>query len=903
MAAAVEQNEETISKPEGPVTAVGHPLKTAANNASQDPPVIPHITNNYVSLATILSNVVFHCYAELQTVLETLPSVTSDLARKRRVLNYIVSARQQLVKVYVLLKWAAVSQDISRCIDVVSWLTGQQNCFTNLVNVLFDVDRNLSGAKLRNSDIETALEVYKYGQPVQKWNGFKPPKPLSGQAVLKTLRDLNVLLSIRLALTEDLAPRYRQYEINDGRVKFTIDNSFVVDLGIADDSTEARFFLVDFYFIFDGTSTIPMDVKMKVEKFTNDMLTDQPLDTVFDWLLRFTQNYKLSHFHQQLTTMAQGFWSGFINHVFYPDKSLIVIQYWINRLGSKNIIEIGLLSSNSIGVRWLREGAAVPDHGVEFGQTNMDVEKLVLSIIDLHIAHTVQGIHRNLCHLVEDKRNKNPREKEAINQQGLVSLIPTNRLRIQLTGTRHTTLSIDPLSGRTVLNNPTQLILAAERSLNELIDLTNQGADILFKLRFISIQEEIITRAKAAGWVANNNVQVSHDEMKRYFSEYARIVFSLRLPSWPLSWFLLVSICTDSPPKWWLSRLQSKDKAWTITFLESIHVDQERDYIYDYNLFDDLSIFTTSRFKIQLLASALDAKNVQYNLFKVGKRPNLPAIMVNLKTLMKFSWARSSLFITLEDEKNILVQGKAKKSLESLNSMPSTSDGVVVDPANGKFALKIPFDDESDWSQFVDVLCRKLSRVERVVSYVELIKSMSLELVDASMKKITFAYGPGLSATIGWKDDGVINLELSPENPHLPVVSSLEAVLNDSGLLSMVHVLQNTLSLYRALGDFSSSSSSSSPPPIVVCRNVSEVKLIYPVSDVRVEIRIMRYKQSQVVYFSESTADSLVLKDVWERPGEGIVPLLKGLTCDFDKVSEVLKRIQQVLDSNYITIE
>lgn len=907
-----------------------HPLKNAS---MLEPPSIPHITSNYASVATIVSNVVFHCYAELQNILETLPSVNSDIARKRRFLNYLVSARQQLVKVYVLLKWAFVSNGISRCIDVVSWLTGQQNCFANVVNVLVDIDRNLAGAKLRNPDIETALEVFKYGRPIQKWLGFKPLKPLSPQIVLHTMRDLDVLLSIRLALAEDLAPRYRQYRISDGRVRFTIENSFIVDLGIADDSTEARFFLVDFQFVFDGSSStcIPLDVKLKLEKFINDMLNNKSLGTVFDWLLRFTQNYKLSYFHQQLISMANGFWSGFINHVFYSDKSLIVIQYWVSRLGSKNIIELGLLKTNLIGIRWLREGIVVSDHNIEFGQDNLDVETLVLSIIELHSQYSIKGIQHALSDLLGDRKFSNSynhghiksftgvghssssvdmtKEKD---ENAVAVLISQNRLRIQLTGTRYTILSIDPLSGRSVLSNSTQLLLAAERSLNDLQDLTGQGADILFKLRFISIQEEIITRAKAAGWVANSTVLISNDDMKKYFTDKAKLLFSLRLPSWPLSWFVLVSISINSPPKWWLSRLESKDKMWTITFLEPVYINQENPYVYAYNLFDNLAMFATSRFKIQLLTAALEAKSVIFSLFKIGdKKCGLPAVMVNLKTLMKFSWAHSSLLITLEDNSNsVLVQGRAKKSLSSLTSITSTSSGVILDPLNGKFSLKLSLDETSNWSQhFVDLLSRKLSQVERVVSYIELIKSMSLDLVDSSMEKITFLYSDNLYASISWKDDGVITLELSKDSPHSFVVKSLESILNESGLLPMVYILQTTLPLYVALQDLSrqtdSATLSGSSTPLVIYRNVNDIKLQYPQKELSIEINVIKYKrQRYVVSFTEtSNSEAPLLKDVWVQPEQGIIPLLKGLACEFDKVNRVLTKIQQGLDSNYIVIE
>ena len=276
---------------------------------SQDlnPPEIPHITTNFVPLSRVLTNLVFQSYSELTNILETLPSVNSDLARKRRLLDYLVKCRQEFVKAYVLTKWAKVSDQISTCIDVVSWLNGQQNCFTNVVNVLYDIERTLGGAKLRNPDIETALEVLKSGQPTFNSHGFISPKKIGPRVVLSTLQDLNVLLSIRLALTEQLPPLYRNYKIEDGRVKFVVDNSFVVSLGIADDSVDARFFMIDFeFFIGNAIQPLSAELKIKIEKVVNNMLSSQNLSVVFDWMIRFSQNYKLSVVNQQLNDLERG---------------------------------------------------------------------------------------------------------------------------------------------------------------------------------------------------------------------------------------------------------------------------------------------------------------------------------------------------------------------------------------------------------------------------------------------------------------------------------------------------------------------------------------------------------------------------------------------------------------------
>ncbi|ANB12414.1 Rgr1p [Sugiyamaella lignohabitans] len=583
------------------------------NHKQAGPPEIPHITSNYVPLSQIIASLTIHSHAELQNVLETLPSVKSDHAKKRRLLDYLVKSRREFVKLYVLSKWTNVSKDISQCIDVVSWLTGQQNCFNNVVNVLYTIERGLGGAKMRDPDIETALEVLKFGKPLQKgYHDFVPLKPLSPKLVLSTLHDLNVLLSIRLALSEDLPSEYRNYEISDGRVKFTIGDSFIVGLGVADDSVDAQFFFIDFRFSFEGTNKIvpPLNVSSRLEKIVNSMLADKTksLTDVFHWLLRFTLNYKLSIVNDQLATLERGLWSGVLTHQFYPDKSLLIVNYWTGRPGPRNIIRIGLSKAHKIMVCWQREGRDVADSLLQsspvvssFGQYDLNVEALLNEIISLHIHYIIEHIYNALeeadssSGLTTSSRsgagnvsstgistasghntnqsndvsassgpaNTTDRSEDQSETASVVVLSP-DKIKIQLCGLKYITFSIDPLGGKCVLQTPTQLILSAEKNLNELADVVSQGPDIFFKLRYISLQEEITQRAKAAGWVANNNINISSDDMKRHFYDKdpnTVSVFPLRLPQWAPSWFLLVSLGRNRHPKWYMSRLECSGRS------------------------------------------------------------------------------------------------------------------------------------------------------------------------------------------------------------------------------------------------------------------------------------------------------------------------------------------------------
>lgn len=936
-----------------------------------DAPEIPHITDNYVSLYHITSNLVLNSYAGLQNVIETLPSVNSDLARKRRLLDYLVRTRQEFVKLYVLMKWSSSSQEVSKCIDAVSWLAGQSNCFSNVINVLFGIERTLGGAKLRNPDIETALEVLKSGKPVQPTHDFIPPKPLSTQVVVRTLQDLNVLLSIRLALTEKLPPRYRTYEISNGRVKFTVENCFNVDLGVADDNVDARFFLIDFEFAFGSARPVSMAVKAKVEKIVNDMLAQKPLGEVFDWILRFTQNYKLSVFHEQLNDLEHGMWAGVLHHIFYPDKSLIAVQYWINRPGPRNIIEIGFLKDFTISARWLREGKPAMGHGVEFGQKNLSVEELVTKVINMHIRYIVDSVYSNLYTLfygeegeyransitktdtktktltntttntatataaktatTTNNTHNDNNNYDGGNESPIVSQVAPDKIRVQLTGTRHTVFSVDLLTGRAVLQNSTQIVLSAERSLNELSDKSGQAASLLFRLRQVSLQDEITNRAKATGWVANNTIIIPNDEMKKKFPPETKTVFCLRLPQWTFKWFLLVSLRGKQMfPQWWLSQLEAKDNSWTINFLESIKLDRSDDYVYDYKLFDDLATFTTTRIRVNSVCSELQSKHIKYSLLQSADSSGSPTILVNLSTLTKNTWAHSSLLISLlgntsstDSDLKILVQGRVRNMLSMKLASSSDESGVEFDSTTGRFSMLLDFHNQNkEYSGIVDIITNRLDQVERVVGYVDMIKSKGLDLKEASMSEISFCYGDGsLGAKVILGTN--IRLELQQDNPHIEVQPYLQEILLQEGLFPVIWMLTATLPLYQALKQLSQECQNSETELLIVPRSVTEIRLVFQKKFIHVELKLVKRRRREVMVFISDIVDSIPtiagvmkkqqqdqtsetnnssptpqLKTLWENKQDdipGAVPLVTGMASPIDQVGKILEKIHQSL--------
>lgn len=977
----------------------------------RDPPPIPHVVKNFIPLQAIISSIVYYAHAELRNILETLPATSSDLMKKRRLLDFIVKIRVQFVKVYVLTKWTKVSTDISKAIDVVEWMNGQQHCFANLIKVLVQIEKSLGGAKLRNPDIETALEVFTAGRPAHASRGFAPLKKLAPTTILQTLYDLNILLSIRLALTEKLPPEFSHYQIANGRVTFFVENSYLVQLGIADDSVDARFFLIDFQFDFPGAHVPSPATRAKLETLANNLLPSKGLVHLFEMLLRFTQNYKLSMFYMELTELGRGLYSGLIAPKFYPDKSLVTVHYWLspnprNNAASRNMIEIGLQRQKKIGIRWHQEGRIVQDHGIEFGQTNISTEWLLQEIATLHVRQNIASVYAILCNYWGNSNKSNSTEKrtgQISSQQkpstsspkntpdntnydsnassdpststtnsssstgnatanDLAILVSPEKLKIKLTDSRYTIYSIDRLSGRAILTNSTKIIGSVEAALNELSYKPSYGADLLIKLRHVSLQDEISTRAKSAGWIVKTNMPFSGDVVRNRLPSDTKLVFCMRQVNWPARWFLLVSIGSNSQPRWWISQLVMKEAVWHMLFSEEIIINRDNASHYDYRMFKDLSKFTVGYIQTEALCKELAMSNIKYKLLQSTPdsihRSGSPVILINMHSLCEGSWAEDTIFLRLNDDQpgvtTAVIQGRAKQSLD-IGSMSNGESGVKFDASTGIFTLNLTLPDsctaspvflsgknpsrgaEPFRSEFVELLVGKFLQIERIVSYVNLLKSLSLELREASMNKITFEYGPSMLASImlhlssGSSDvahslSETAELKLHENSPHHFVEPFLQSMLNTDGLLSVVWALQTALPLYVALQEImeledpalsgnSGNNLLASVPVIITPHSIIDIQLYFPATQMRIQLKLIETNGRPLsVYVTEclqlgaqlslsapATAPppmrSSLLTPMWTQQSDipGVVPLIQGLACPIEQIGQVLRRIFEIL--------
>lgn len=347
------------------------------------PPEIPHITANMIPLSNIIKYYTQEAYKQLTTAIENLSmnvNEESDIKRKKYFLNVIINLRQDFIKVYTLIKWASISKDVSKFIDLLNWFRIQEFHFENLIFQL-NALTGYNAAKLPNSDIITALEVLYHGRPKLPSYNYIKSDNLSPQKILETLNDLNLVLMTRFALMDNIPKRF-DYEIKDGRAYIRVSNEFEVSITVGNDLIidnpeeyyKSPFYFIDFKFLFganpesglitfndDKISTkLPTSLHKKLEKLVNQTLLTRGLQGLYELLHKYSNSFKIYLLAKQFQTLLiNSRWRGNFQINYQTNKSLIVINYWSQHYLSRNwksFIELGIDSHSNLNYRWFKNG-------------------------------------------------------------------------------------------------------------------------------------------------------------------------------------------------------------------------------------------------------------------------------------------------------------------------------------------------------------------------------------------------------------------------------------------------------------------------------------------------------------------------------------------------------------------
>lgn len=635
---------------------------------------------------------------------------------------------------------------------------------------------------------------------------------------------------------------------------FRIANEFELDLSIADEDPSSQLFFVDFRFAFSPCAAeIPEGrLRNEIEGKTNDILRREGLQGCYEFLHDLVLTHKLRILRQQAVEMAREQWVE--NVKVEPVHRSVVLQYWINRPGGKNWIEVGIrkgkpkhrtfsfhkTETSHIAVRWHRHGKEVVDHKIKMDLQDLSMDGLLKHVIALHSNYIFRATKRKL------------REGELYGQKLLTVKHRASlkepaecSLRIQVTSTRTVTLLQEPVSGAFSLSPPSNLHSHFERDLNILRDPANEVPARVAQLRCLSALERIDARTKMVGWQSLRSLNPPADIVKRLFGKEILQLRFFRLPSWDARWVLAAttSMLGDA---WWLVELRpaaaSSGGAATKVASIALRSDQHLQRTFRIPLAEKDALLAEPSYvllaQVECAAAAIasrysDAKElhrlqidfIQHQPSGTNYKVRIPDLLIRFPSQhvpamlhtrdSRLPWCHElvkSVIIGLNRSQASVIHLICARLVTPVRVVrtigANVDDAIAFNHHSGAFTFRLvtPFGTSS-----VRFVLERFTRVERLVGFLDTIRREKLQCTAISLGALTFTYPaptttttPQLTATLTFITDTSLRISFERTNPHLRIQDFLTTLLNgpstDFGhVTSMLAITLPLLSAFDAV--------------------------------------------------------------------------------------------------------
>lgn len=725
---------------------------------------------------------------------------------------------------------------------------------------------------------------------------------MTAKRTLKKLQKLNKIISIRLTLHDQVPRAFQTYRVHDGRVTFSVPGEFELDLSVGEDNKSSQFFFVDIRFLFSPSSAIPKGrVLNELDIRINDVLRDSGLTGCFDLLHSLVLTFKVNVLFKQSIDLARGSWSDVLR-VELLHRTLIV-QYWAFKLGAKSWLEVGVKSGRRrgshgnpgvpyLGLRWMRDGQEVDNADIEFDTENLSMECVLRSVIALHVSHILSSVYTSLS-------ENSLFSTGTLSLRAQLSRIEPGdcQLDIQLTASRRLRVTIEPMSGASILSAAPSILDRPDSDRGPDKSLTDEIASRVARIRCSSAIEEIESNLRILGFeaVSPRSLKV---EIRRIFpSNVIRFTF-FRHHLWEPNWLIAATSSMDSD-NWWVIQLRatlSANKHPTLgaqntSMLRSAQVissrflaaQQHTSYAacadLGHCLTGILAIYANARFLLELqrihFHPPLHKLQIETGLrtpdiFIRYEASNLPpALRIAQPAGLKKSYIKNTIRVSfhgVDPHKNLAIlvaYGSLAMPVKFLGTLVSKWDrSIVFRQKGGGFAIRLL----APAGQVVIVdLIEKLQRLERILSIIESLQRKKMDVLSLSLSRIAFSYGPGkaLRANINVNASGPsssadtdlagipskaesvffqrLGIAFDYPNPHRRIQESLTTSLNsassEAGLDSFFELLTLTLPLLRALDQITINPSHNEPLKAqVTVRNAKTYQIHYPIAKFRFQL-------------------------------------------------------------------
>lgn len=911
------------------------------------PPELPDVSEVYKPMGRMVELLAQQCYHDLNLVIDQMADMTisspqvngassaapdtspQSVEKKLLLMNFAQAQKDRFVKMLVLSDWARNMDDMNKLIELKVWLDSQNFAFDTVNTGMLAMRAALSRAKIPNPNIQGALELLATSKaPWYPDLDYIPPKPISAHKLLKTLRDMNFILSVRLNLHEQLPLHFCNYSVANGQVTFVVPNEFELDLAVLDDDPKAPFYFVDLRFLFSDAPPIADDfVRANLEARVNIHLHADGLSAAYDFLHGFVLTHKITLLRRQAYELARTSWTECLR--VEPIHRSLVVQYWTGQPGGKSWIEIGVAkgldaqkSSSQpstqprLNVRWFRAGKEVFDVRFNIDPAAPSIQQILTQVVAAHMAlrlATIKDQLRAIC----------PPNSTLDMNLNVSSTDPTAcslTMKLGQNGLK-TTLRVIPVNGNMSISPVNAVSTDVERRLNA--DPTIDSAQIVAYVNCKLVQDQITRQAVQAGWLLMPTDK--SPDSNRVFGEQVirRTTFTRR--GWGEDWAIALTVSLIGV-KWWVIRLANSPTGRSIQNAEILPVSTTP------NSFDRQTLMTiesraVAHVSLSNIAAQLRNLKIQHDVKHVMPlRPNpssnaspSPTAIVGIKfeDLMQPKeaqlrkawkpWCHSATILThhgvdessREDVKvvhvlRITLDSQTAADLSPcINNPRNISEGITFLP-NGICALQLR---THFGANLIPLVQSRLRRVERLATCLRAIRAHNFTLDRVNVSGLVFSYQstplPQLQAAILFSDNTTTPMTLrfptvaDTTNPHRRILPLLQKYLESPVPASplslaqeslrfdlLLQALTSTLPLLRAFSEIESQDPSGREIKIST-RGVSQYRLGYisPLPNVSYECS-MRRKNG---------------KDVW-----CITPLKEKLNDqEFQQAKEILQQSWQ----------
>jgi len=569
-----------------------------ANGLDQAPlEVLQLITQDaYLPMAALISRAAQMCWNSLSSLVDDLatisvPDQTSDqnrpssapplmagnygnnttkqnLDKKERLLTFANERKADFIKLLVLLQWSKDVEAVTKTIQLNFWLMLRREAFWKAISEMALLKQDATNFQIPNPDLTTAAQVLSLGRVASFPDlGYRPRPKLSSKQMLRTLKTLNHLLSVRMSLHEELVPPpLQRFSIANGRVTFRVADEFDLDISILDDDHDddndktppSPFRVVDFRFNFSPAPVIPDQLHDEIANIANGAIDRAGLAGCYDFLHELTLSFKLSELYRQARELARGQWAGHLRVELI--RRTLVVQYWCERPMGKNWIEMGIHSGRRedgddttqgptppfLDVRWMQQAKPVEHFDAVVDPSRLCFEDVLRQVIAQHSNHILDVVY--------DKLMTTPLFADAVLplEQASSTVDPDEScLRLGVSQTRPLQVKLEPVTGAVLISPVSERSERLQLELNRSKNLVEDFPGKLLNFRCAVAEADVLDRVSCTTWEILRTFRPSPNDVKAWIGASVVKTNFFRQPFWGPEYSVAITHGAAGD-HWWL---------------------------------------------------------------------------------------------------------------------------------------------------------------------------------------------------------------------------------------------------------------------------------------------------------------------------------------------------------------